>query len=67
MARVRCPHAGEALADGAYVFLHCSRSDWLVAGNAGKCTNTDAMGKDLEEFVYVDNVKEQGILVEGDT
>jgi hypothetical protein len=65
--RVRGPHAGEALADGAEVVLHCSRSDRLVAGIAGKGTDADAMGKNLEDTDFVCDVREQGVLVEGGT
>jgi hypothetical protein len=65
VARVQGPHAGEALADGAEVVLHCSRSYRLAA--AGKGSNTDAMGKDLEDANFVRDVREQGVLVEGDT
>jgi hypothetical protein len=46
-ARVQVPQAGEGLADGAEVVLHCPRSDRLVSGIVGKDTITDAMGKDL--------------------
>ena len=67
MARVQGPHAGEALTDGAEVVLHRSRSDRLVAGVSGEGTNSDAMGKNLEDFDLVGEVKEQGVLLEGDT
>jgi hypothetical protein len=67
VAWVQGPHAGEALTDGAEVVLHCSRSYRLVAGIAGKGPRSDAMGKDLEDFDFVSDVKEQGVLVEGDT
>ena len=67
VSRVQGPHAGEALADGAEVLLHCSRSDRLVAGIAGKGTDSDAVSKDLEDTDFIRDVREEGVLVEGDT
>jgi hypothetical protein len=66
VAGVQGPHTGEALTDGAEVVLHRSRSDRLVAGVSGKGSNSDAMSKDLEDFDLVGEVKEQGVLVDGD-
>jgi hypothetical protein len=67
VAWVRAPHAGEALTDGTEVILHCSRSDRLAAGVPDKLSDTDAVGKDLENADFVSDVGEQGILVEGVT
>lgn len=64
---VRGPHAGEALTDGAEVVLHCARANRFVAGVARELTDTDAVGKDLEDTDLVRDVEEQGLLSDGDT
>jgi len=65
-ARVGGPHAGEALRDGAKVVLHCSRSDLVVAVVAGQRAGTDPVGKDLKDWDFVGDSRQEGVLLDGD-
>jgi hypothetical protein len=62
--RIRGPHAGEALTDGAKVVLHCASSDRLAAGVTGKQSDADAVGEDLENFNLVGDGSKEGVLAE---
>ena len=55
-ARVRGPHAGHRLADGAEGAFHGARSDSMVGGR--KVAGSITVGKDLEDGNMIRDVNE---------